>query len=659
MEQLYLISPAILSLIILFLPERIRFFYTSVYLLLVVAFTTTMAIQAWMQSPENIVYAFISGDSGVTFTISGISAFFILITNLTTLTGLFFGRAYLRPYRLTMTRTALALHDFSYVWLYLSMLAVLTLRSGLSFLIAWELMGVSSFLLILFEAGKRQTLKTAVNYLVQMHVGMVFLLVGFLVVEKYTGTFGFDGLTLYFSEYHNLPVFLLFFIGFAFKAGFIPFHTWLPEAHPAAPSHVSGVMSGVMIKMGFFGMLSVIATLHSDLLTIGLIILVAGALTGLYGIMQSVVQTDLKRMLAFSTIENAGIIGIGTGAGTIGLAMGNTTIALLGFSGAAFHILNHSLFKSLLFYTSGTVYQATHTRNMDQMGGLIHHMPRTAGLFLLASTAICALPPLNGFISEVLIYYSLFAGLQTGSFYLTIVMMLAILALAVIGGLAIFGFSRAFGITFLGSPRTGIVPRTGSEPPSILAPLLFPALLIIAIGLLPSVFLPPVVSVMSETFHLEAWQVISPLIPVLFKVSLTGLILIAIIGLILLIRKGMKVDEKTVRGPTWGCGYTAGTARQQYTASSFSANFSELANPLLRTKEEFIPVQEEEIFPENRKFRRISSDLFASLLSGITGFSVKLLRNIARLQTGNIRHYILYAFLFMLIVFGLLYLGLI
>jgi NADH:ubiquinone oxidoreductase subunit 5 (subunit L)/multisubunit Na+/H+ antiporter MnhA subunit len=286
-------------------------------------------------------------------------------------------------------------------------------------------------------------------------------------------------------------------------------------------------------------------------------------------------------------------------------------------------------------------------------------MPRTAGLFLLAATAICALPPLNGFISEVLIYYSLFAGLQTDSFYLTIVMMLAILSLAVIGGLAIFGFSRAFGITFLGSPRTGIVPGKGSEPTSSLFPLVVPAILILAIGLLPSVFLPPVVSLVSGTFCLDPAPVISPLIPVLFKVSLTGLILIGVILFILLIRKGLNIDAKTVRGPTWGCGYTAGTARQQYTASSFSANLSELAGPALGIREEFATVQEEDIFPENRQFRRKSGDLFAVTLTKITGFSVGLLRNIARLQTGNIRHYILYAFLFMLAVFGLLYLGLI
>jgi formate hydrogenlyase subunit 3/multisubunit Na+/H+ antiporter MnhD subunit len=272
-------------------------------------------------------------------------------------------------------------------------------------------MTLSSFLLVLFDAEERVTLKAGINYLIQMHVGWLFLLVGFLVAGQPTGQPGFDSLGGYFANHSNWFVFLLFFIGFGIKAGFIPLHTWLPQAHPAAPSHVSAVMSGVMIKMGIYGLFRVLTHIQEGLLVIGLIILVVSIVSGLLGVIMAISQHDLKRLLAYHSIENIGIIGIGTGLGVIGIATANPILAMLGLAGGLLHVLNHSLFKSLLFFTAGSVYQSTQTRTIERLGGLIRRMPLTGLFFLIGAIAICGLPPFNGFISEYLIYLGMFKSL--------------------------------------------------------------------------------------------------------------------------------------------------------------------------------------------------------------------------------------------------------
>jgi hydrogenase-4 component B len=232
------------------------------------------------------------------------------------------------------------------------MIMVVMLQDGVAFIILWEIMALSSFMLVIFNAETRSIMKTGISYLIQMHIGMFFILIAFLLAEKATGIMGFAALTPYFSDHSNIFLFILFFIGFGMKAGFIPLHTWLPQAHPAAPSHVSGVMSGVMIKMGIYGILRVVISLQNDLFVIGNIILFVSLISGILGVMMAIVQHDIKRLLAYHSIENIGIIGIGIGLGVIGLSVENTGLILLGFSGGLLHVLNHSLFKSLLFYNA-------------------------------------------------------------------------------------------------------------------------------------------------------------------------------------------------------------------------------------------------------------------------------------------------------------------
>ncbi|MCK9219576.1 MAG: hypothetical protein M0P47_05960 [Bacteroidales bacterium] len=657
MESYTILAPVILSFFILVMPSRIRYYYTLCLTIIIALITAIPAFNALLNPVNGPLIFFIGGAIGtLPFIVDSLSGFFILVTNFAVLAGMVYSQGYLKPYRESKSPAQLALHNFSFVWLHISMLAVLMLRDGLPFLIAWELMAVSSFMLVLFEAEKRKTLKTAVNYLIQMHVGLFLLVIAFLLCEAETGQMSFDSLRSYFSSHSNFPLFLLFFAGFGIKAGFIPLHTWLPEAHPAAPSHVSGVMSGVMIKMGIYGIVRVLTYTQSDFLTIGLTIIVVSSITGLLGVMMAIVQHDLKKLLAYHSIENIGIIGIGIGLGTIGLGLHQPVLVFLGFTGGLLHVLNHSLFKPLLFFSAGSVYQAYHTRNIEQLGGVIHKMPQTAGLFLLGALSICGLPPFNGFISELLIYVGLIKGLSVGNVYQSITFLLILISLALIGGLAILCFTKAFGVVFLGTNRSTPNPEVREAEKGMLIPQYAIGILIILIGVVPMVFISPIVAVVSKMFNLGPTVFLDSLFPVFTQVGIMGLILIGLIVVVLFIRHGILRKRENQYGPTWGCGYTAGTSRQQYTATAYAATFAELAHPILPEQQEYEAIQEEEIFPKNRSFSQNPIDVFKSALNKIIDLIMILLKKIARLQTGNIQHYILYAFVFILIIFVLLYL---
>ncbi|HNT92145.1 MAG TPA: proton-conducting transporter membrane subunit [Bacteroidales bacterium] len=644
----------LLSLLVFAVPESWKYYLTLGLIIAGIALTTAWSAGVMSGAAQNreIPLLIPSAGTRIVLVIDSLSAFFILVINITVLTGFLYARGYLEPYKQRMNALRFSIHYFSYLWLWLSMLMVVMIRDGLSFLIVWEIMALSSFLLVIFDAGERSILKTGISYLIQMHAGMFFILVAFLLVHKATGQMSFDALDRFFSSYRNLPLFLLFFAGFAIKAGFIPLHTWLPEAHPAAPSHVSGVMSGVMIKMGIYGIIRVLVSMQSDLLITGVIILLVSLLSGVMGVMMAIVQHDLKRLLAYHSIENIGIIGIGVGLGVIGLAVGSQTLALLGFAGGVLHVLNHSLFKSLLFFNAGSVYHSAHTRNLEQTGGLMKRMPWTALLFLTGSLAICGLPPFNGFISEYLIYMGMFNSLPGASLNHSILIVGSIAALSLIGGLAIFCFTKAFGIVFLGEPRSDSARNASEVSKSMIIPQFITVALMLVIGLSSPLAVKPVFGIVSRTWDIGALSMVSgAFITNLWQISLAGGIFVFSLAALLLYRRyhlGRRVVES---GPTWGCGYTAVTPRQQYTATSFAYNYNHIAKPVLQTQKEIEEPGEEDIFPEKGRFVSHSDDLFKrNLIDKPVDMISGLLKKIAVMQTGQIRHYILYAFIFMLLV---------
>ena len=644
----------ILSILVFFIPRSLKYFYSLFLLTVAVALTSVWSYKLLSGSAQ-ILYLPLTLpflQSSFLLTVDRLSAFFIIVINITVLIGFLYARGYLEPYNGSKNALRFSIHYFSYIWLYLSMLMVVMFRDGLSFLIAWEIMALSSFFLVIFDAEDRTILKTGISYLIQMHVGMFFILIAFLLVEKATGQMGFDALGSYFSAYPNLPLFILFFVGFGIKAGFIPLHTWLPEAHPAAPSHVSGVMSGVMIKMGIYGILRVLLSVQSDLLLIGIIILIISMISGVLGVMMAIVQHDLKRLLAYHSIENIGIIGIGIGLGVIGLATGNTPLALLGFAGGLLHVLNHSLFKSLLFFNAGAVYKATHTRNIEHLGGLMKKMPYTAFLFLAGSLAICGLPPFNGFISEYLIYMGMFKSLTAASLFQSILILGTIVGLSLIGGLAIFCFTKAFGIAFLGQPRSEHASDAREVGKNMIFPQYITVAMMMLIGLGSGLVVKPVFSIVAQTFRLSDVSLTAgPFISNLSQISILAGIFIVTVTLLLVYRYYHLKGKLIETGPTWGCGYTAGTSRQQYTATSYAYNYNHIAKPLLQGKKIMEEIREDEIFPQKRAFVSHNDDIFRKLLidKPIDWFS-SLLKKIAVMQTGQIQHYILYAFVFMLLV---------
>jgi formate hydrogenlyase subunit 3/multisubunit Na+/H+ antiporter MnhD subunit len=590
--------------------------------------------------------------NSVSLTVDRLSAFFILVINITILVGLLYARGYLKPYLSIKNSLHFSIHYFSYLWLYFSMVMVLLIRDGLSFLIVWEIMALSSFMLVIFDAEDTTIMKTGISYLIQMHVGMFFLMISFLIVGRETGEMSFDSLQRYFSGHSNLLLFILFFIGFGIKAGFMPFHTWLPQAHPAAPSHVSGVMSGVMIKMGIYGILRVLLFIQHDLLQIGVLILVVSLISGILGVMMAIVQHDLKRLLAYHSIENIGIIGIGIGLGVIGLATGNNILSLLGFSGGLLHVLNHSLFKSILFFNAGSVYQATHTRNIEQLGGLMKKMPYTSILFLIGSLAICGLPPFNGFISEYLIYLGMFKSLSTASLYQSIAILGSIAGLSLIGGLAIFCFTKAFGIVFLGMPRSEKASLAAEVRRDMIFPQFISVAFIVLIGMASAWFVKPVFGIITAGFELTGINIpAGTSLSSLSQISiLSGMFLLMVV--ILLVYRHFHLKSKVVTyGPTWGCGYTAANPKQQYTSTSYAYNYNHLAKPVLQTEKMMKEIREDEIFPTARTFKSSSDDVYRKLLvDKPVDLLSGLLKRIAVMQTGRIQDYILYAFIFMLFV---------
>ncbi|MDD2633249.1 MAG: proton-conducting transporter membrane subunit [Bacteroidales bacterium] len=650
----------LLTFVLFLLPRKYQYYFGLVLHLAIIAITSIWIFNVLaLSSTLTLPFIPFLGNT-LSIIIDPLSAFFMLVINFTVLTGIIYAKGYLQPYYNKKSKAEMGWHFFNFLWLHISMLLVVIVRDGIAFLMIWEVMSLSSFFLVIFETEKKETIKIGINYLIQMHVGIVFLMVAFIVAFVQTNAeFSFDGLSVYFASHNPFWLFILFFVGFGIKAGFIPLHSWLPHAHPAAPSHVSGVMSGVMIKMGIYGILRVLLYIPHDLFNIGLFILIVSLATGLTGISLAIVQKDSKKILAYSSIENIGIIGTGIGLGVIGIAQNLPALAVLGFGGGILHILNHALFKSLLFYSVGSVYKQTHTRNIEQLGGLIKKMPKTALFFLLGVLAISGLPPFNGFISEFLIYSGIFKSLHAASLYTDIVLMCSFVGLAIIGGLAVFCFTKMFSVMFLGTARSSKVEHAAEVGTPMLIPDFLIGFLIIIIGFIPVIFMRLIASVVVLfSADLSAFQQI---IPTLNHISLSSGIFIIIVGLVWLLRAWQQKQHIVKQNATWGCGYSgANPALHQYTATSYADNFVQLSSKIVNVKKSFKDFDEAEIFPQNREFITRSSDVFEDNL--ITRPGNKLLawlEKIAIFQTGKIQHYLLYALVFLALIFLLSFFNLI
>ncbi len=525
-----------------------------------------------------------------------------------------------------------------------SMALVVVAANGLLFLMAWEMMSLSSFACVLCNHEKEESRQAAWIYLIATHIGAAFLLVFFLVAGSGAGSLDFVSIAhCRFSPAIAGLLFALGLVGFGSKAGFVPFHVWLPKAHPAAPSHVSALMSGIMIKMGIYGILRSMMLLGHIQAWWGFSLVAIGCVSGILGVLLALGQHDLKRLLAYHSVENIGIISLGLGAGALGVAYDIPGLALLGFCGGLLHIVNHALFKGLLFLGAGSVIHATGTADIDSLGGLAKKMPVTAVAFLVGSAAICGLPPLNGFISEFLVYAAGIRGFCAHNGPVIAACSLSMASLALIGGLAVACFTKAFGTVFLGEPRTAVAVR-GQSGGLMLVPMLLLAAFCFAIGMAFWLLIPLLADPVSLLTSLSKTEINSSLQS--YALSLRGIssgcaLLLAFTGALYALRSGLLSRRTVGSSPTWDCGYTAPGPRMQYTASSFAqpiVSFFRLAlGPVVEKR---MPPS---VFPKGWSFFSHMPDLLLDkLYTPLFRFTGRLLSKLRWLQGGKIHTYVLY-----------------
>ena len=445
--------------------------------------------------------------------------------------------------------------------------------NAILFLVAWEVMALAGFLLILTEHERPEAQRAAFVYLASAHVGNLALFALFALLGRQAGSYEFAAMAgLDGGTQAAAWIFALALAGFGLKAGLVPLHFWLPGAHAAAPSHVSSLMSGVLLKTGIYGLLRVTGFFEAPPAAWGAIVLATGAVSAVLGVGFALAQHDLKRLLAYHSVENVGIIAMGAGLALLGRTYHQPALVVLGFGGAVLHVINHATFKGLLFLGAGAIHHATGTRELDQLGGLSRSMPVTAALFLVGAAAISGLPPLNGFASEWLVYLGAMETMAAPTASPLHLALVTIPALALAGGLAAACFAKVFGTAFLGTARSPHVARAREPPRSMLAPMGVLAAVCVAIGLFPMVVVPALSAAAGEWGRLPS-VVVAPLaaggVQSAARISLAAAVLLSTVATLLLWRR-TRLPTPQPLAPTWGCGFARPTPRMQYTASSFA-----------------------------------------------------------------------------------------
>ena len=575
-----------------------------------------------------------------------LAAFFLLPILFLSGLAAIYGREYMMAYR---KKKWLGLSWFFSNVLIASMAFVCLAHNAILFLISWEVMALSSFFLVAFEYEKEEVRKSSWIYMVASYLGTACLLPMFLILGSSTNILDFDLFNRSLSPLALNICFILALIGFGTKAGIMPFHVWLPVAHPAAPSPVSAIMSGVMIKTGIYGLIRTLTFLGVPPLWWGYLLLALGIVSGVLGVLFALAQHDLKRLLAYHSVENIGIILIGFGVGMIGWSSGMPIVAALGFAGGLLHVVNHALFKGLLFLGAGSVFHSTHNLEIDHLGGLIKKMPYTGIVFLIGAVAISGLPPLNGFVSEFVIYSASFSGAILMNPYSSLSLIGAIAGLALIGGLAAACFTKAFGIVFLGEPRSQDAQNAHESSPWMTIPMMILAAACIIIGLLGAAIIlviSPVLGVVLGNPHTGEIRIAANyLLYVTFGSIVFIIFLLAIAGLRRLLLSKRKVSESG----TWDCGYVAPTARMQYTASSFAQPITNLFEFFLRTKKKM--TMSDSYFPTTANFATHTADvsregIYNPIFKAIDNFFQRM----RVVQEGRIHIYVLYVVVTLLIL---------
>lgn len=609
----------------------------------------------------------------LTVKLDALGAFFLLILSVLAVALSIYSLGYVKGF---FGRKSVGILGAFYNALLLATTLVFIASNAFFFLIAWELMALTAYCLVSFEHEKSETRNAGVLYFIMSHIGTGCLILGFLIFFQAAGgtspgDYSFDRFRAIrdtLSSGQRDAMFLLFLFGFGVKAGIVPLHVWLPVAHPVAPSNISALLSGVLIKAGIYGLTRVFFDfLGTPPNWWGVTVLTIGTVSALLGVLYALMEHDLKRLLAYHSIENIGIILMGLGAALMFLHTNHPVLATLALIAALYHTINHAIFKALLFLGAGAVLHSTHTRNMEEMGGLIKRMPKTAFFFLIGAVAISALPPLNGFISEWLTYQSLLQGFGTTTSLVRIMFPLAGAMLALTGALAAACFVKAFGITFLAQPRSEEARHAHEVSNSMLTGMGLLTAACVFLGLFPTTFLRVLDPVtfqltsqrLSESLSLSNGLVLGSSQQLGGTVSTLGIVLtgLCLLPIPLVLWFFFARRARTRIGPTWDCGLRGLTPSMEYTATGFSKPIRMIFKALFRPRRE---VQREydysPYFAKNLRFESHIEEAFVTrVYRPLNRGILRLSRRMRALQAGSIQAYLIYIFvtLLLLLMFAL------
>jgi hydrogenase-4 component B len=599
------------------------------------------------------------------FFVDKLSAFFILVISITAFAVSIYSIGYVREY---YGKKNIGYLGFLYNIFILSMILVVSANNVVMFLIVWELMSIISYLLVLFEHEKEEARKAGFIYIVMTHIGTGFIILSFMILAGSSGSFNFN--TFHDAATSLSPglkdaVFIFALIGFGTKAGIVPLHIWLPYAHPAAPSNVSALMSGVMIKTAIFMLIRVFFDfLGAGVAWWGMLVLILASVSALLGVLYALMEHDMKRLLAYHSVENIGIILIGVGVSMIFMASGHPELAAFGLIAGLYHTINHAVFKSLLFMGAGSIVYATHTRNIEEYGGLIKKMPCTALFFLIGAISISALPPFNGFVSEWLVFQAQLSSINLSDNITKMLVLFSGAGLALTSALAAACFVKAFGVSFLALPRSEHAKHSKEVPVPMLIGMGILSLMCIVLGVLPYYFIRIIDSISSTLVGVSIISMIHTDLSIAtisaFPATISPTAIAILVFVVFPLPVIMYLLLKRTPNPkyeTWGCGQPISTGRNEYTATAFSKPFRIWFGGIFRPRREIqTTYSDSPFFKEKVIFTYEIEPVFERYLYNPVAWLVVTVSRFMRIiQTGYLQTYLLYILL--TLVISLIYVG--
>ena len=594
--------------------------------------------------------------------IDGLSALFLIVLSILAICVSVYSMGYLSHYR---GKYSIGMFNMLYALFLLSMMLVFTANHAILFFMVWEIMAIVSYFLVVYESDRNDVRQAGLLYIIMTHLGSAFLMIAFMIMFYYTHSFELSSSGDAIPETTKNILFFLFLIGFGTKAGVIPLHIWLPYAHPAAPGNISALMSGIMIKTAVYGLIRfLLIDLGSGPAWWGTIVLIIGIISAVFGVLYAYVEQNTKKMLAYSSIENMGIIFMGLGISLLAFSKNAIPLGALALTAALLHSMNHALFKGGLFLGVGSVDYATHTKNLEELGGLIKSMPLTAVLFLGSALSASAVVPFNGFIGEWMTYQSLFAGFSLEETGLNIIMLLGAALLALAGALAAACFIKLFGIAFLGLPRSTSASQAREVPFVMNIGTSIPVVLCLVVGVFPVVFLKLTDQAVSEVAGFAILPLLQGNLVLLtypLKIAVHGQMItpLTVFILMLCITVTVMLFLAAVRGKhtvkkygTWDCGYAGLNERMQYSGTAFSKPVKIVFKLFFKSSRNLNRPGDSIYHPDSIEYKVTTESIFEKyfyipLLAWATKWSGKIKFMV---QTGSVHTYLLYIFIAVLLL---------